>query len=113
MKRSNVKKLYETEFTTRPKLKKRYTVILSKELFDYADEIAEMTYMTMDEFIQHIVTEDLKYNRSLAHSQFSFNFDDQSSKSNEKPPKVFYCKQSENETCPYKQEEFSFENVEF
>ena len=27
--------------------------------------------------------------------------------------KTFYCKQAENETCPHKKEEFSFEDVEF
>jgi DNA-directed RNA polymerase specialized sigma subunit len=110
MKRSNVKILYGMEFIIRPKLKKRYTVVLNKELFDYADEIAETMNMTLDEFIQKLVTEDLKHSMSLDHSQFSFDFNDQSSQSNKKTQKVFYCNQAENEACPHK---FSFEDVDF
>jgi hypothetical protein len=92
-------------------LKNSFTVVLSTELYDFAEEISETLYLTTQEFIQKIITDNLE--KAMAASvKFSSCIMDDIQNPKPLPHKTFYCRQGKNENCPYKSE-FSCDEVDF
>jgi len=94
------------------KLKKKcFSVVISDDLYDFVQEMAETMYLSDDAFIQKIVEENIKMGMSKTFGT-SLDFDDFIDQPNEKKSTIHYCNKPENEDCPF-MNSFSYDDVDF